>query len=157
MKAALITFEPVDSLERAEQLRVLRNECAQWMTWDTSLISPERQREFFEQKIATGKIEGFLMFADAVPVAYGLLVWDDAGRAWSSTGVKAASRGQGFGRAVTVENVKRAHAHGVPMWAEVRRDNLGQQKICHSIGYQVTDTFTRDGLLIDVMRCDELT
>ena len=153
----MITFEPVDSLVRAEQLRVLRNECAQWMTWDTHLISPERQQEFYRQKIVTGKIEGFLMFAETEPVAYGLLVWDEAGRAWSSTGVSSARRGEGFGRAVTIENVKRALGHGVPMWAEVRRDNLGQQKICHSIGYHVTDTLSRDGLTIDVMRCDELT
>lgn len=62
----------------------------------------------------------------------------------------------GFGRSVTVENVKRAHAHGVPMWAEVRRDNLGQQRICRSIGYQVVDTIERNGLVIDVMRCDQL-
>src|SRR5258707_232537 len=65
----MITFEPVDSPERAEDLRVLRNECAEWMTWDTSLITAERQQEFYRQKITTGKIEGFLMLADAVPVA----------------------------------------------------------------------------------------
>ena len=152
----MITFEPVDSPERAEQLRVLRNECAQWMTWDTSLISPERQQQFYRDKIGTGKIEGFLMFADADPVAYGLLIWDGEGRAWSSTGVSAARRGEGFGRAVTVENVKRAHAHGVPMWAEVRRDNAGQQRICHSIGYEVTETLVRDGMTVDVMCCSSL-
>ena len=152
----MITFEAIDSLERAEALRVLRNECAEWMTRDTGQITPERQREFYAQKIATGKVEGFLMLSDGDPVAYGLLIWDEQGRAWSSTGVKAAARGAGFGRAVTVENVKRAHAHGVPMWAEVRRDNAGQQRICHSIGYQVVGTLDRDGLAVDVMRCDEL-
>lgn len=152
----MITFEAIDSLDRAEALRVLRNECAEWMTRDTGQISAERQREFYAQKIATGKIEGFLMLDDGNPVAYGLLVWDGGGRAWSSTGVKAAARGAGFGRAVTVENVKRAHAHGVPMWAEVRRDNAGQQRICHQIGYQVVGTFDRDGVVVDVMRCGEL-
>ena len=152
----MITYLPVDSLPKAETLRVLRNECAEWMTKDTTEITPERQRAFFKNKIATGLIEGFLMYADGDPVAYGLLIWDDQHRAWSSTGVKASSRGQGYGKLVTVENVRRALAHGEPMWAEVRRDNTGQQKICHQIGYQVTDTFTRDGLLIDVMRCDTL-
>ena len=152
----MITFAAVDSLERAEALRVLRNECAEWMTRDTGQITPERQRVFYAEKIATGRVEGFLMLDDGEPVAYGLLIWDDGGRAWSSTGVKAAARGRGFGRAVTVENVRRAHAHGVPMWAEVRRDNAGQQKICHAIGYQVTGTLTRDGFLVDVMRCGEL-
>ena len=152
----MISFEPVDDLYKAEVLRVLRNECAGWMTKDTSHISEQRQVEFFYQKITTGKIEGFLMFSDGEPVAYGLLIWDEEGRAWSSTGVKASGRGQGFGRAVTVENVRRAHAHGVPMWAEVRADNAGQQKICHTIGYHVVDTLARDGLDIDVMRCDVL-
>jgi GNAT superfamily N-acetyltransferase len=152
----VITFEAIDSLARAEALRVLRNECAGWMTRDTSPISTERQREFYRQKIATGKVEGFLLLSDGEPVAYGLLVWDEQGRAWSSTGVKAARRGEGFGRIITIENVRRAHGHGVPMWAEVRRDNAGQQKICRTIGYQVVETFDRDGLTIDVMRCDSL-
>jgi len=149
----VITFDVIDDLGKAEELRFLRNECAGWMTKDTSQISPERQRRFFAEKIATGKIEGFLMRAGGTPVAYGLLIWDEQGAAWSSTGVAVSQRGQGYGRAVTIENVRRAHAHGVPMWAEVRRDNVGQQKICYSIGYVLTGTFERDGQTIDVMQC----
>ena len=67
----MITFGVIDGLEAAEDLRVLRNECAEWMTRDTSQITPGQQRAFYEQKIATGKVEGFLMFDDE-PVAYGL-------------------------------------------------------------------------------------
>ena len=70
--------------------------------------------------------------------------------------MRASRRGEGFGEAVTIENVRRAHARGVPMWAEVRQDNAGQQKICRRIGYQVTGTITRGGHVIDVMRCDKL-
>jgi GNAT superfamily N-acetyltransferase len=153
-----ITFKTIDTLEKAEELRVLRNECAEWMTKDTSQISAQQQRVFYWKKLATGRIEGFLMYDDNVPVAYGLLIWDEKvfGRAWSSTGVKTSERGKGYGRAVTIENVRRAHSHGVPMWAEVRRDNKGQQKICLSMGYSVTDTFNRGNLVIDVMRCDKI-
>jgi ribosomal protein S18 acetylase RimI-like enzyme len=152
----MITCEAIDSPARAEQLRVLRNQCAAWMTRDTSQISAAQQEEFYRSKIATGQIEGFLMCDGDEPVAYGLLIWDDQRRAWSSTGVAAARRGEGLGRAVTVENVRRAHARGVPMWAEVRADNAAQQKICHSIGYQVIATISRAGVDVDVMRCDEL-
>jgi len=151
----MITFGVIDGLEAAEVLRVLRNECAEWMTRDTSQITPGQQRAFYEQKIATGKVEGFLMFDDE-PVAYGLLIWDGEGRAWSSTGVRASRRGEGFGEAVTIENVRRAHARGVPMWAEVRQDNAGQQKICRRIGSQATGTITRGGHVIDAMPCDKL-
>jgi len=152
----MLSFEPVDSLERAEVLRVLRNECAEWMTRDTSLISAEQQQVFYRERIATGQVEGFLMLAGARPVAYGLLIWDEDGRAWSSTGVSVSKRGAGYGRIVTVENVRRAHGHGVPMWAEVRRDNLGQQRICLSIGYETVDEIMRDGMIVDVMRCAAL-
>jgi ribosomal protein S18 acetylase RimI-like enzyme len=152
--------QPITAEAHAEALRVLRNECAEWMTRDTSQITPEQQREFFREKIATGKVEGFLLLDGlldgAEPVAYGLLVWDGQGRAWSSTGIKADRRGRGLGWALTVENVKRAHARGVPIWAEVRADNAPQQKICRAIGYQVTGFFARGGVVIDVMRCDEL-
>jgi hypothetical protein len=154
----VITFENIDTLEKAEELRVLRNECAEWMTKDTSYISPEKQRVFFWEQLDTGYIEGFLMYDDGNPVAYGLLIWDRQvfGRAWSSTGVKISERGKGYGQEVTIENARRAHVHGVPMWAEVRRDNAGQQKICQRIGYYTVDTFTRAGLEIDLMRCDKL-
>jgi GNAT superfamily N-acetyltransferase len=153
-----ITYANIDNLEKAEELRILRNECAEWMTKDTRQISAQDQRIFYWQKLATGKVEGFLMYDDGYPVAYGLLIWDEkiSGRAWSSTGVREAERGNGYGRKVTIENVRRAHAHGVPMWAEVRRDNAGQQRICLTIGYQVTGTFNRGNLIIDLMRCDEI-
>lgn len=154
----MITFKSIATVEEAEELRILRNECAEWMTKDTSFISPDKQRVFFWEKLATGLIEGFLAYDDSESVAYGLLIWDGKvfGRAWSSTGVKASARGKGYGKAVTVENVRRAHAHHVPMWAEVRQDNAGQQKICRSIGYYVVESFHRDGLDIDLMRCDKL-
>ena len=152
-----VTLQQITTEAHAEDLRVLRNECAEWMTRDTSQITPQQQAEFFREKIATGKIEGFLMTDGAEPVAYGLLVWDEQGRAWSSTGVKASRRGEGLGRAVTVENVRRAHARGVPIWAEVRADNAPQQAICRAIGYYVTEAFGRPGaVIVDVMRCDEL-
>jgi hypothetical protein len=152
----VITFTEIDSRARAEELRVLRNECAEWMTKDTSYITPSRQETFYREKIATGKTGGFLACDGPDPVAYGLLVWDGQGRPWSSTGVAVARRGEGLGWVITVENVKRAHGHGVPIWAEVRRDNAAQQKICLSIGYQVVESFDRDGVFIDVMRCDAL-
>jgi len=152
----MITFKAVNSPERAEQLRVLRNECAFAMTRDTGLIGPNRQRRFFEEKIAPGIIEGFLAFDGQEPVAYGLLVPDDEGRVWSSTGVKAERRGEGLGRAVTVENARRAHARGVPIWAEVRRDNAGQQRICAQVGYRLVSSLVREGFVVDVFRCDRL-
>jgi ribosomal protein S18 acetylase RimI-like enzyme len=152
----VITFDIIDSPGKAEVLRVLRNECAEWMTRDTGQITPRRQREFYRDKIATGKVDGFIAFDGGEAVGYGLLVWDEEGRAWSSTGVKASARGRGYGRAVTVENIRRAHARGVPIWAEVRQDNIGQQRICRTVGYQMRGTVTRNGRTVDVMRCDEL-
>lgn len=152
----MISFGAIDSPDTAEALRVLRNECAEWMTRDRSQIAPDRQRKFYEQKIATGMIGGFLILDGTEPVAYGLLVPDEQGRVWSSTGVKASRRGEGFGRVATVENIRRAHAKGVPIWAEVRRDNAGQQRICQTAGYQLVETIDRDGLVVDVMRCDAL-
>jgi len=158
----MITYKTITTLAEAQELRVLRNECAFAMTKDTGQISPERQGNFFREVLTPGFIEGFLMCSDGAPVGYGLLIWDltehtaTTGAAWSSTGVKASTRGGGFGTLVTVENVRRAHAQGVPMWAEVRRDNAGQQKICYRIGYKLVSTFERDGLIIDLMCCDEL-
>ena len=151
-----ITIERILTKEHAEALRVLRNECAEWMTRDTAQITPDQQAVFFREKIAGGLVEGFLMLDGAEPVAYGVLVPDDEGRVWSSTGVKASRRGQGLGRAATIENIKRAHARGVPIWAEVRTDNVGQQRICRTVGYRVIESAVVGEVPVDVMRCDEL-
>jgi hypothetical protein len=158
-----ITYQSIKTLKQAEELRVIRNECAFAMTKDTSEITPERQETFFREVLTPGFIEAFLMYDDGNPVGYGLLIWDMSehtamtGAAWSSTGIKTSARGGGFGTKVTAENVRRAHMQGVPMWAEVRRDNAGQQKICYRIGYKLVSSFERDGVLIDLLRCDELT
>jgi len=152
----VIIYLPVNSPERAEQLRVLRNECAFAMTRDTTPVTAAKQRRFFEEKIATGIIEGFLAFDGDEPVAYGLLVPSEDGRIWSSTGVAESRRGEGLGMAVTIENVRRCHARGLPIWAEVRTDNAGQQKICRRIGYLWVESVTRPGMTADVFRCGEL-
>jgi ribosomal protein S18 acetylase RimI-like enzyme len=151
-----ITFETITTLEQAQQLRVLRNQCAGWMTRDTAQITEAQQETFYRDKLATGRVDGFLALDDGEPAAYGLLVWDKRGRAWSSTGVAESARGRGLGRAVTVENARRAHARSVPIWAEVRQDNAGQQRICATVGYCVLYWLWRDGARIDVMRCDHL-
>ena len=151
-----ITCYTIASLDDAQALRVLRNECAAWMTRDTSPISKEKQERFYRERLATGQVEGFLMFDDGVPVAYGLLVPDSEGRVWSSTGVKTTARGKGLGRLATVEVARRAHARGVPIWAEVRRDNAGQQRICRTVGYEQVSVTARDGFVVDVFRCDAL-
>src|SRR5262249_39875440 len=67
-RAPGITFKRVNSPERAEQLRVLRNECAFAMTRDTSQITRVQQRRFFDERVSTGEVEGFLMSANGEPV-----------------------------------------------------------------------------------------
>jgi len=128
------------------------------MTKNTAQISAQQQRVFFYEQIETGYIEGFLVYDDDKSVAYGLLVWDREvyGRVWSSNGTKVSERGNGYGTVATVEIARRAHAYGVPIWAEVRHDNIGEQKICASIGYCHVDVIERNGLEIDVLRCDKL-
>jgi hypothetical protein len=150
----MITYVDIDSLEKAQELRVLRNECAEWMTGDTGQISPEQQEKFYREKLVTGLVEGYLAYDGDEPVAYGLLVWDDEHRVWSSHGVKTTRRGAGIGGAISVENAKRAHAQGVPIWAEVRRDNGASQKITRAAGYKLLDTYERDGITIDLFCCE---
>lgn len=152
----MITYKNIDSLEMAQELRLLRNDCAEWMTNDTSYISPERQEKFYREKIETKDIPAWLMYSDERVVAYGMLTFSADGRAWSSTGVRPTERRQGFGKLITIETVRRAHDLGVPIWADVRRDNAGQQKICYDIGYRWVDSYEKNCLLIDVMICEEL-
>jgi GNAT superfamily N-acetyltransferase len=152
------TFCEIDSYQTAEVLRVIRNECAEWMTNSTEQITAEQQREFYESRIASSPrtIEGSILYDDYAPVGYAYLVWDDWGNPWSSTGVLASMRGMGYGKAVFRENVRRAHSYGKPLYAEVRCDNKPQQHVSRTTpGFVLMETgIEKNGVLIDIQRWD---
>ena len=43
-------FSEIDSYEMAEVLRQIRNQCAEWMTNDTSQITKPMQMVFYKEK-----------------------------------------------------------------------------------------------------------
>ena len=143
-------FSEIDSYETAEVLRQIRNQCAEWMTNDTSQITKPMQMVFYKEKFLTGTMEGSILYDDGIPVGYAYLVWID-GQVWSSTGVAENFRGLGYGRDCFSENVRRAHRMGLPLWAEVRCDNKSQQHISRTTpGFHQVQTNEKNGVPIDV-------
>src|ERR1700751_4676034 len=88
-------------MEQAQELRVLRNECREFMTGSTEIIGEATQEAFFRNMISTGLVEGILLREDEVPVAYALLFPDreNAEYGWLSAGVTESARGRGIGLA----------------------------------------------------------
>lgn len=140
----MITYVPVDTLPKAETLRVLRNECAEWMTKDTTEITAERQEAFFKNKIATGLIEGWVMFSDDDPIGYGLLLQsDDPQTLIMSCGLGAKYRDGGLGTSLVKMITRIAHVRGCKVQLDVLSSNDRAKHVYAKCGYRVTGTEDR--------------
>lgn len=136
----------VDTLEKAQHMRVLRNEARYWMTGGTTEITEEQQEEFFRNRLVTGEIAALLLYEDDVPVAYALLR-----DGWMSCGVGEQYRGRGLGTLI----VTAITAAGTMRWPEVKlevwRDNVRAVRTYKRTGYRLVESSERDGRLVDTM------
>jgi ribosomal protein S18 acetylase RimI-like enzyme len=125
---------PVASDDDVEELRRIRNQCAEFMTRDPRLISAEEQRRWWADP--RRPYECFLFYAAeepaGAPVGYGLVNTTD-GKSWLSGGLRPERRGQGLGRFLFGELVRRSS--GVPH-LEVRRDNPRALRLYSRLGFQ---------------------
>lgn len=133
----MISFEAVTTLDQAQELRVLRNECREFMTGSVAEISEERQRVFFAGRIATGQVHAWLLLQNGRAAAYAILRPADDGALWMSCGVAGKARGNGLGT-LTV-NLVTAMGHHLnpkaPVRLEVWRTNLRARRVYVKAGY----------------------
>lgn len=145
-----LTVKPVGTLEQAQELRHLRNECRGWMTRDTGLVSGPAQREFFSAQIAPGAVRAWLAYAGHAPVAYGLLRASE-GCWWLSVGVTATCRGHGVGtalvRLVTTAGLDSGERVKLEVWA----DNERAIRVYEKAGFVLESEAERDGRCLLVM------
>lgn len=145
-----ITAEIVTTLEQAQELRRLRNQCAAFMTRDPRRVSKDRQREFFGTQIAPGAVRAWLLRHDSEAVAYGLLRAAE-GSWWLSCGTAATHRGQGLGLVIVRLATAAGLDTGLPVRLEVWADNTAAVHVYEKAGY-VTETETvREGRPLKVM------
>jgi RimJ/RimL family protein N-acetyltransferase len=144
----MIKVEIVVTLEQAQEVRLIRNECRMFMTGSTDVISREQQREFFDRRIATGEVNALLIREEPYVVAYGLLFPDEehSDRGWLSAGVIGSSRGYGYGRAIIESITQMGLDRFGKVMGEARADNSASIRTCSRVGYRVTNYYTKNGV-----------
>lgn len=150
----MISFEAVATLAQSQELRVLRNECREFMTGSTAEISEARQRVFFGTHIVPGLVHAWLLRRDGKAVAYTLLRPAEDGALWMSCGVAAAARGSGLGTlAVSLVTAMGHHLNPkAPVRLQVWVSNTRARRCYVKAGY-VTESVqpVEDGRLIETM------
>ena len=145
-----LTVEPVTTLEQAQELRRLRNECRDFMTRDTGRVGKDAQREFFSAQIAPGAVRAWLVYAGHTPAGYGLLRAAE-GCWWLSCGVAAPYRGRGIGSMLVRLVTEAGQLGGEPVKLEVWADNERAIRVYSRAGYVLEAETDREGRALKVM------
>jgi len=138
MKDALI---PVTRLDQAEEMRVIRNACREWMTNDRMEISRAMQVEWFLSIAVREDVLPFLykprpdhMYPR--PFGYGLLRKQND-KWWLSGGLLPEWRGKGYGKDLFAELAEYVHALGETAWLTVWEHNERGLATYKSLGFTV--------------------
>ena len=134
-----LVFKRVTTSNEAEILRVIRNECKDYMTRANSEITAEQQQEWF--KTAFSKYEAFIVSAieDGVCIVnagYGLIHLND-GEYLLSGGMVAAYRDKGLGSTLFKFLVDNCHKQ-LPIRLEVLKNNVRALKTYEKLHFVVT-------------------
>lgn len=129
MRVRAVTTE-----QDVETLRQIRNAGREWMTRDTSEISPEQQRDWWAARDPETCLV-YLFSHDGADVGYGLLRLD-GGSWWVSLAVAPEHRGKGHGTAIYRWLVPVVSA---PIWAEILTANGPSLRAASRAGFAPVD------------------
>lgn len=140
--SARLTAKLVTTKTEAFAAALIRNCCKDYMTNDTSLITPEKQLNFFIEKLGND-IRLILFFHEDNPVGYGLIRKQND-KFWISGGLIESYRGRGFG----TEMFEFLAGLEKETWLEVLVDNVSAHRVYSKLGFQ---EISRDNNII-IMR-----
>ncbi len=134
-----LVFKRVTTSNEAEMLRVIRNQCKDYMTRNTSVITPEEQLEWF--KTAYKKYELYIAYAVEhgaciVDAGYGLIHLNEK-EYMLTGGLVPGYRDKGLGTILfkfLVDNCNKQ----IPIRLEVLKDNLRALKTYEKLNFKTT-------------------
>lgn len=140
MNGPLYFLSEVDTPDKQETLRQIRNECRTFMTNNTEEISPQQQQEWFAHLDRTEIIpylfvEGFegVCF---LPIGYGLLRFRD-NETLLTGGLKADQRDKGLGTELFLCLIDKAKELSTkPIHLEVQRKNVRAYRLYRRLGFE---------------------
>lgn len=134
-----LVFKRVTTSNEAEMLRVIRNQCKDYMTRNTSEITPEEQLEWF--KTAYKKYELYIAYAVEygaciVDAGYGLIHLNE-NEYMLTGGLVPEYRDKGLGTNLfkfLIDNCNKQ----IPIRLEVLKDNLRALKTYERLNFTIT-------------------
>jgi len=140
MENATYFLSEVNTPDKAESLRLIRNECREFMTNNTDEISVDQQQDWYESLDRSRMIP--YLFVEGVfgacflPLGYGILRSKD-GVTLLTGGLKEAYRNKGLGVELFLCLIKEARKiFNQPIHLEVRVDNPRAQKLYENLGFK---------------------
>lgn len=131
-------LRPVQRVEQAQEIALVRNSGRDFMTKDQAEISPERQAQWFAHTYVQANHEGrlfaFVGYDGAEAVAYGL-VKRDGDDFWLTGVVAPEAQGNGYGRELFKFLTEFALHRAPAAMLDVLKTNTKAQKLYQSLGY----------------------
>lgn len=129
------SLRQAETLDDAENMRLVRNSCREFMTRSPLEISREDQIEWFTS-LDRDSIQPFIGFAGSrlAPMAYGLVRKID-GEWFLSGGLLPDWRGAGYGKMLFCGLTAHVHAKRANAYLEVRASNDRAINLYRSLGY----------------------
>lgn len=150
---------PVVDLADAMEMRKIRNECASFMTHDTSIITVARQKKLYFGGYTAAAKQGtmtcyLITLADSQkPIGYGVVRLKD-GKYWLTGGLLAKYRGQGYGQFLFSELIRLTPDNEV--WLDVLETNEVGRHIYNKLGFKEVGTEKNNsGKKLIVMKTDK--
>lgn len=126
----------VDNLNMAESLRLIRNECKEYMTRYNKEISKEQQTKWF-LSIDKNKTIPFLFFENKNPIGYGLITFEE-NISLISAGIIEKYRGLGHGKILfnlLINECKKLNSDDIKL--EVLKTNIRAYKLYKKLGFKI--------------------
>lgn len=137
-----IIFTPITKLDDAQVMRVIRNECKDYMTRDTSFITEEQQEKWFSQ-LDLDNIKMFLMHIcyhgaaiDTIGFGYCRRENDEV---YVTGGLRPDSRDKGYGKLLFTYLVEQSKSFDCRITLEVLNSNSRAKRLYEKIGFYNID------------------
>lgn len=136
-----VSFVPITNIEDAQIMRVIRNECKDYMTRDTSFITEEQQERWFEQ-LDKENMKMFLMHEKDDVIGFGYCRCDN-NETYLTGGLRKECREKGYGRLLFLHLLETAKSCGTRITLEVLNTNVRARRLYDKIGFHVVETTDR--------------
>lgn len=130
---------PATTYVHAENMRIIRNSCKEYMTNNNSHISSNEQEAWFES-LNREKIMPFLFIANHISLGYGIIKLEDS-KAILTGGILNGYRGKGFGRLLFQKLIHKSIELGKIPSLDVLKTNTTAINLYKSLGFMIIEEF----------------